>query len=103
MVMPRKYDVGYKAIGDYGEFEVIEYINKSKVLIKFTLTGNKIWCASSNVAKGRVKDPFYPNVWGVGFLGNATSSYRDSDGKTKLKTSYNTWSHMLRRCYGNGS
>lgn len=100
MVMPRKYDVGYKAKGDYGEFEVIEYIDKSKVLIKFSLTGYEVWCASNNVAKGRVKDPYYPNVWGVGYLGNAKASYKNLEGKTCLKTSYNTWAHMIRRCYG---
>lgn len=101
MVMPRKYDVGYKAIGDYGEFEVIEYKNKREVFIRFVDTGYETWCAANTIAKGKVKDPFYPNVWGVGFLGNTSASYRNN-GKTVLKISYNTWSHMIRRCYGFG-
>lgn len=95
----RKYDVGYKATGDYGEFEVIQYISKREMLIRFTDTGYETWCYSNNVAKGKVKDPFIPNVWGVGYLGNAKASYREN-GKSHLKTSYNTWSHMIRRCYG---
>ena len=33
----RKYDVGYKAVGDYAEsLEVIEYVSKREVLVRFT-------------------------------------------------------------------
>lgn len=99
MVMPRKYGKGYRAVGDYGEFEVLEYVSKKEVLIRFTETGYETTASANNVAKGKVKDPFRPNVWGIGYLGNAKASYKDN-GKIRLKVSYNTWSHMLRRCYG---
>ncbi len=96
----RKYGEGYTAIGNYGEFTVISYFNKNEVLIRFNETGYEVWCASNNVAKGTVRDPYFKSVYGVGYIGNAATSNR-VEGKNILKTSYNTWHDMLRRCYAN--
>lgn len=95
--MPRKYGVGYRATGNYGEFEVVEYIDKSRVRIVFLETGFEVWCASSNVAKGTVRDPYFRSVYGIGYIGNTSTSIRVGD-KNILKQAYNTWHDMLRRC-----
>lgn len=45
----------------------------------------------SNIKYGKIKNPYFPSVCGVGYLGNA--SYR------KNEFLYNKWQSMLGRCY----
>ena len=96
--MPRKYDKGYKCSGKYGDFEVLEYVSKKRVLVRFTKTNHEKWTDTKSILAGTVKDPFFPNLHGVGCIGNTTSSL-NVDGSTVVKKSYTTWEHMLRRCY----
>lgn len=96
--MPRKYDEGYKCSGKYGVFEVLEYVNKKHELVRFIKTGHEKWTNASSVSSGLVKDPFFPTVHGVGYIGNASSSF-NVDNKTVVKKSYTVWAHMIRRCY----
>jgi len=44
-----------------------------------------------DILKGRVNNPYYPSVYGVGYLGLATI--------TGNKTQYDRWSNMISRCY----
>lgn len=43
------------------------------------------------ILKGKPKNIFFPSVYGVGYLGNAT--------KTGEETVYDRWRNMLSRCY----
>ena len=46
--------------------------------------------------KGKVKNPYHPNVYGVGYIGQG--KYKTSvNGKNT--EAYKTWKNMLRRCY----
>lgn len=43
------------------------------------------------ILKGKIINPFYPSLYGIGYLGNA--SYINN------KYEYNKWHHMISRCY----
>lgn len=43
------------------------------------------------ILKRNIFNPFYPNLFGVGYNGNASPSKHDYE--------YNKWRHMLSRCY----
>lgn len=79
---------------NYGQLEILEYINKSKILIKFLNTGYERYTSASNIHSGSVRDVYYPTVVGVGFLGETTVSVNG-----KVKSSYHVWRGMLYRCY----
>lgn len=52
---------------------------------------------------GRVKDPLYPQVFGIGYLGVGTYIARlgsQSKGYNSLRE-YNAWINMMQRCYYN--
>ena len=81
---------------NFGTLEVIEYVNASKVRIKFLDTGSTRYTAAKEVRNGKVKDLYMPNVCGVGYMGEG--AYK-SKIKTKSTKVYDTWSDMLKRCY----
>lgn len=79
------------------ECVVVEYINAYKVKIKFLDEhGYKYFVSSNNLKVGRVKNPYYPSVFGVGYLG--VGEYKASV-KCKVTKEYATWRSMLNRCY----
>lgn len=73
--------------------KIIEYNNAHDMIIEFqdkykyrkkALLGNWV--------KGSISNPFFPNVYGVGYLG--TEKRTESMNKF-----YNIWRNMLKRCY----
>ena len=54
---------------NYGDMEVIEYVNRRKVKVRFMTTEHSRYADSSNIRKGLVKDLYAPSVYGVGYLG----------------------------------
>ena len=81
-----------------GEFvEVIEYLNKSKVLIEFK-DENKYrkWVEKSQVVKGEIKNPYTKSVFARGFIG--VGDYRAKQNRKDTKE-YIAWSGMFWRCY----
>lgn len=77
-----------------GKCMVLEYRDTNNVRVKFLQTGWIGWCSFGNLTKGRVKDPYHPTVFGIGYLGASTA--QDAGG---TKESYVTWANMLKRCY----
>lgn len=77
-------------------FKVIKYIDTRHVLVeaqdKYAF---KKWTNWSNIMKLDIKNPFYPDVFGVGITGNQLPIFEDG----KISKEYNTWHHMLRRCF----
>lgn len=75
---------------------IIKCIDAFNIDIKFEETGAVKYAQQySNFKIGNIKDNFYPDIYDVGCLGNATS--RDSN--RKKKKAYLTWHNMLMRCY----
>lgn len=50
----------------------------------------------TNISKGNIKSPNYPNVYGVGFMGQGKWKSKENGKTTK---EYATWLHMMARCY----
>lgn len=84
---------GYRRKNITGKYyEVLEYVNAKKVLVRFEATGTEKWCAAKEVRNGSIKDLNSPTVCGVGVLGVGYSP------KSSPKA-YECWRGMLRRCY----
>ena len=84
------------------EFIVLERVNSKNVLIKF-LDENEYCCeiSYSKCVRGNVKNPFFPSVCNIGYLGikaDGCVPRVSKNGKTIRE--YRVWSGMLNRCYG---
>lgn len=83
----------------HGEkYEIISYNRYSDVLIRFLDTGAVKHTAYSCIKNGSINNPFRKSVLGIGYIGD-DSTVTKIDGKKKR--SYNTWLHMMHRCYNN--
>lgn len=79
------------------EMLVIKYTDAFNVLIEFQdKHKHKMIVESSNLRKGRVKNPFYPSVYGIGYFG-VGEFVSSLNGKPLIE--YKVWSAMLQRCY----
>ncbi len=65
----------------------------TKFEIQFVKTGYCTLVDPTGMRTREIRDPWYPRVCGVGYLGN----YDSND--PHHKSLYRTWSHMLARCY----
>ena len=63
-------------------------------ICEFTKTGYQTMTSNSNILSGRVKDPYYPIIYGIGYLGGLKLS-----GNPYLELLYVRWKNMLARCY----
>lgn len=75
-------------------FTIIGYNKRRDCTIKFddgTIIENINF---SNTLIGKIKNPNFPNVYGVGYIGIGKYSSKD------YRKIYATWSGMFRRCYG---
>ena len=77
-----------------GKIKVVKYTNNRKVLIKFLETGYKKIVHAKSIRSKSIKDPFYPHIWSVGFIGKDYSPTNSSD-----KIPYRKWIDMLQRAY----
>ena len=82
---------------NYGEFFVVSSKSAKKVKIKFKLTGYECEVPACRVRIGAVKDPYFPKIYGVGFLG--VGKYKAFEGR-KSNLCHKRWEGMLGRCYG---
>lgn len=81
-------------------YEIINIAEKTKsghkkYNIRFLDTGYEAVVWQQAIKTGDVRDRFKPSVFGVGYMGNATS-------KGNIKK-YNLWHNMLIRCYNDKS
>ena len=77
---------------DYGDFVVLSkktVNNHVKYKIQFLYTGFTTYVTKRAIDTGKVKDPYYPSVFGIGFLGEYKIS-TDLDKKI-----YNMWKKMI--------
>ena len=80
------------------ECGIFEVVSKSKraITVKFLQTGYTCTTDVANIRTGGVRDPYFPKVSGVGFVG--VGDFLTKEGNKKLR-SYGVWSMMLGRCY----
>lgn len=78
-----------------GSCKIVDIANSKNILVEFE-DGYRKLCTSSSLRKGNVKNPYYPSVQGVGFLGEGP--YVTSKNKVLTQESV-TWRGMLQRCY----
>lgn len=74
---------------DYGEFEVLEYINAGNIIVKFVKTGTVRSVRLQHLKNGKVADPMFPSVCGIGYTG----------GNIENDKARSSWSGMIHRCY----
>lgn len=80
----------------YGKFEILIVHDYLNVVIRFISTGYIHTVQACKVRIGSVKDPYYPSVFGVGYLGEGPFK-PTVNGETT--TEYNRWCGVLERCY----
>lgn len=89
--------LGEKHITNEGyEIEIIEYFNKKECSIIFingTILKNRKY---KDIAEGRVKNPYHPSIYGIGYFGEGIYKTKIED---KSRKAYSAWNNMLKRCY----
>lgn len=88
--------LGYTLINNQGlEISCTDYNNAHNITVEFKEPYYKVKSNWSNFIRGKIKNPYYPSVYGVGIIGEKYPIY-ENDKKIK---EYNTWCSMLERCY----
>jgi len=101
VIIPEDLQVGrVHSSNRCGKFEITSYSGYLNIKIKFKDTGFITTVTSGPIRTGEVRDKTYPQVFGVGFVGQGVhlATYL---GKSTVE--YDTWASMLRRCYSEKS
>lgn len=94
--MTEKYAVGKKFITNYGyEIEIIEKLEHPMRKIRFD-NGYEIIVFMQAIKTGKIKNPYHPSVFGVGYYG--VGDYKALVNR-KQTPEYEVWYSMLCRCY----
>lgn len=87
-------EINYNA---YGEKMILkEYKSRDDIVVEFN-NGHMVNTRYDNFKSGIVKNPLAPTVFGVGYIG--IGKYNSKDENHNKSIQYNTWYHMLARCY----
>jgi len=91
---------GEKLVTNKGEsFVILKYVNAHNVDILFengVILKNRKY---DSLKKGSVINPYYPSVYGIGYIGEG--DYKSCCYENKHTKCYSLWKSMLRRCYVN--
>lgn len=80
------------------EYEVLNYGGSTDVLIRFLdSSAHEAIVASYMIRNGKIRNPFHPVVYGIGYCGSGEFSPSKNGRDTK---EYTHWINMMRRCYG---
>lgn len=79
---------------NFGKMQVLQYIDHTKIKVKFLETGYETFTKGSQIYAGSVRDKLLPTVYGVGVTGDALTKV---DGKHTKE--YTVWREMLKRAY----
>lgn len=75
---------------------IIEYNGNNDMIVEFQdKYKTKVHCIYQAFCNGQVKNPYYPQVYGVGMIGNKYHAKPDE----QITKEYDTWKQMLRRCF----
>ncbi len=85
----------------YGEYTIVKYNDWHNVTIQFSETKYSYVTALGAIKAGRVKDLYFPSVFGIGYIGegNYTPCYKRG-GRSVNTRAYTAWTGRLRHCYG---
>ena len=89
-----EYEGSVFKTNNYGDVEVVEYINSSFVKIRFINTNHVKEEHLSSVRSGYVRDDSIPSTCGFGYI--------DIEGASTHKhmtKEYQLWNNMINRCY----
>ena len=75
-----------------GKCVIVGYESCDKVKVKFIEPEYEKFCQLSTLLRGGVINPYFPSVFGRGFIGVGKYSSKD-------KRVYRLWKAMLGRCY----
>lgn len=67
--------------------------SRCSITVQFSATGFVRVVRASELRNGKARDPYYPNVFGVGYLGEG--KYKGNN----VADAYNAWYAMLQRVY----
>lgn len=77
--------------------KIIEYNDANNIIVEFQDEYNaKIHSAYREFERGKIKNPYYPEVYNVGIVGNKYMVRSKHDRAIK---EYDSWTNMLRRCF----
>ncbi|KAF0567399.1 hypothetical protein FQV37_2255 [Psychrobacter nivimaris] len=83
------------------EVEVVKYNTAKDITVRFLdLYRYERTTNQSNLRNGRIKNPYHPSVYGIGFIGEGPFKTQKNG---KRLGSYSTWQAMLNRCYSEKS
>lgn len=76
--------------------KIIEYRDCENILVEFQDSYKaKVNASYKNFVYGCIKNPYFPNVFGVGMIGMKCPTYKDG----KQIKEYRAWKNILERCY----
>ena len=87
--------------------KIVEYNNALDIVIEFQDEHKyRVHTRYEHFKNGECKNPFYPSVYGFGYLGvdkegNVPKMSEFKDGKWRNTWEYNKWMNMLKRCFDN--
>ena len=87
--------------------QIVEYNNALDIVIEFQDEHKyRLRTRYGRFKNGECKNPFYPSVFGHGYLGvdvndNVPKTREIKDGKSVLTQEYIKWQGMLQRCFDN--
>lgn len=80
-----------------GSVTVVSYEAWNKIVVKhMDERGHTATVRSDHIASGRIKNPFHPSTFGVGYIGVGEYTSRKAGKNT---AQYITWRNMIQRCY----
>lgn len=79
----------------HGECRVVSYTGYESVTVEFC-DGYTKEIQVSQLKTGKVRNPYFKSVYGIGFLGEGEHIASNKDGSAPV---YRVWSQMLARCY----
>ena len=95
-IKDRTGEVGVNNDGE--EMRIIRYGGANDIDVRFIKDGTIVEHKQySHFKVGSIKNPYFPSVWGVGFIGKG--KFKPFDGNGKPTKCYRVWVGMLRRCY----
>lgn len=83
-----------------GDVIVLKYVDCRDVIVQFS-DGRSKSVYAGDLRSGLVKNNYYPNVYGVGYLGDGEFMTRLT--KTAMNSEYGAWTRMMSRCYDSKS
>ena len=87
--------------------KIVEYNNANDIIVEFQEEHKYRLCTSyKHFKNGKCKNPFFPSVYGHGYLGvdkngNVPNTAELKDGKWVRTWKYRKWQGMLQRCFDN--